>query len=169
MSADSPNPPSDTPRRSEPWPARGMATPFTAVLGIALYVALVIAGLGVISLLTDGTIVADEAAGPLVGPIMIAVSAAGLLPVLLRLTRGDRRLRPFPIGLCALGAVVAGVGYLVGGALAWLMIGGGAAGETAAFLAHQVVQGYIVAVLFAAAAVSLTVAALVRTDRPLSG
>ncbi len=169
MSAGSPNPPSGTPRPSEPWPARGMATPFTAVLGIALYLALLIAGLGVISLLTDGTIVEEAAAGPLVGPIMIAVSAAALLPVLLRLTRGDRRRRPFPIGLCTLGPVVAGVAYLAGGALAWLVIGGGAAAGTAAFLAHQMVQGYIVAVLIAAAGAALTVAALVRTDRPLSG
>jgi hypothetical protein len=146
-----------------------MATPFTAVLGTVLYLALVIAGLGLISLLTGGTIVGDSAAGPLVGPAMILLSAIGVLLVLLRIARGDHRGRPFPIGLCLLVVVVAGAGYLLGGAIAWLLVGGGATEGLAAFLAHQFVQGYLVAVLLAALVCALVVAALVRTTRQLSG
>lgn len=166
MNADSRNPPSPP---SEPWPGRGMAAPFTAVLATVLYIALVIAGLGLLSLLSGGTIVGDSSAGPLVGPVMILLSAVGVLLVLLQLTRGDRRGKPFPIGLCILAAVVAGAGYLLGGAIAWFAVGGGATETAIAFLAHQLVQGYLFAVMVAAFVTAVTVAALVRTTKPLSG
>ncbi|KQR53795.1 hypothetical protein ASF88_02790 [Leifsonia sp. Leaf336] len=56
-----------------------------ACFAAGLYLAVLVAAFGVISLATDTEVIPDPAAGPLVGPIMVAV-AVGVFLVLLILT-----------------------------------------------------------------------------------
>jgi len=50
-----------------------------AFFATALYLALIVAAFGLISLATDTEVVADPAVGPLVGPVMVGASALMLL------------------------------------------------------------------------------------------
>jgi hypothetical protein len=168
MSANLPNPPSDTPPpppgsdTGGTWPGQGYDRPFTAVLCAVLYIALVIACFGFIGLLAGTDVVADVSTGPLVGPAMIAGSAVVLILFMLAAVRSARRgrrwstLTAIPVGLAT------GAGYLVVGAVAFLVLGSGATGGTLEFLVRQLIDLYAVAVVGAAAVVHLVLVLLAR-------
>ncbi|TDP99103.1 MULTISPECIES: DUF6121 family protein [unclassified Leifsonia] len=54
-----------------------------AFFATGLYLALVVAAFGLVSLATDSDVVADPAVGPLVGPVMVVASAVMLLVFLI--------------------------------------------------------------------------------------
>lgn len=96
-----------------------------ACFAAGLYLALLVAAFGLISLATDTEVIADPAAGPLVGPIMTGAAVAILLVLLVvtgtRVPGDQQRIAP----LTAIGAGVACyLAYCVAGGVAGAFVAG---------------------------------------------
>jgi hypothetical protein len=133
------------------WTVAGFAT--------ALHVALVVAAFGMLSLLADAEPIADPAAGRLVGPITVGVSALALLLVLgSSLGRG---MRPWSLaGIALLLTWAAGV---VGAALAYAVATGTVLAAVLFALSFMTV-GFGVIIAIAGALVALLAAVTVRAQ-----
>lgn len=91
-----------------------------AFFATALYLALIVAAFGLMSLATDTEVVADPAVGPLVGPVMVGAAALMLLIFLIvlgtRVPAERQRVSP----AVALGVAFACyLVYAAAGAVAW--------------------------------------------------
>lgn len=102
----------DTPDTPQP----GSATVLAALTAVT-WVAAVVAVYGLLSLFTGLEVIAQRAAGPLLGPLSVAVAAAALFATL----RGASRRR---VGLwgCALAATAVSFAVLVVGGVAQLLL-----------------------------------------------
>ena len=126
-----------------------------ACFAAGLYLAVLVAAFGLISLGTDTEVIPDRSAGPLVGPIMAGVAVAVLLVLLIRTgTRvpGDQqRIAP----LNALGAGLACyLAYCLTGGVAGALATGDLL-HFALFAAGQLASLYAIAVGVAAVVVML--------------
>jgi hypothetical protein len=99
-----------------------------AVFASVLYVALVVAGFGILSLWLDEDVISDPDAGPIAGPIMsafaVAVVFAYLLTLALRVPKERQRVAPLSallVGFAAYAvfAIVGGVALGLGDAEAF--------------------------------------------------
>lgn len=96
-----------------------------AVLGTALYLAVLVAAFGVTSLVTDTDVVGEADAGPLLGPIMVV----GAMAVVFAALAGAKGRRPRLLTAVATAALVlvvmlgtGAVAYAIGrGDLTWLV------------------------------------------------
>jgi hypothetical protein len=79
-----------------------------AVFATVLYVALIVAGFGILSLWLDRDVISDPNAGPIAGPVMIGVSVLivffSLLSIALRVPEEKQRVSPQAALLIAVGA-----------------------------------------------------------------
>ena len=97
-----------------------------AVLTAAAWVALVVAVWGILSLLLNADVIVQADAGPILGPVMVAVAAVALLLLVLRVMRtGESSVLAF-FGTAAavylLLLVVGGIGYtFIRGQVLWLL------------------------------------------------
>ena len=89
-----------------------------AVFATALYVALLIAALGVLSVMLTRDVIENTDAGLYAGPIACAVASAVVFAVLLvRALRVPRHAHDIAIGVALLSGVGSYVGYAVAGAM----------------------------------------------------
>ena len=87
-----------------------------AVFATALYAALLIAALGVLSVLLNRDVIDEPDAGPLAGPIAAGAAAAVVFVVLLvRARRSERRAHDIAIGRALLAGIGSYVAYAVAG------------------------------------------------------
>ncbi|MGA0567176.1 DUF6121 family protein [Rathayibacter sp. KR2-224] len=87
-----------------------------AVFATALYAALLIAALGVLSVLLNRDVIDEPDAGPLAGPIAAGAAAAVVFVVLLvRARRSERRAHDIAIGPALLAGIGSYVAYTVAG------------------------------------------------------
>jgi len=126
-----------------------------ACFAAGLYLAVLVAAFGLISLGTDTEVIPDRSAGPLVGPIMAGVAVAVLLVLLIRTgirVPGDQqRIAP----LTALGAGLACyLAYCLTGGVAGALATGDLL-HFALFAAGQLASLYAIAVGVAAVVVML--------------
>lgn len=96
-----------------------------ACFAAGLYLALLVAAFGLISLATDTEVIADPAAGPLVGPIMTGAAVAVLLVLLIvigtRVPGDQQRIAP----LTAIGSGIACyLAYCLAGGVAGALVAG---------------------------------------------
>jgi hypothetical protein len=97
-----------------------------AALTATAWVALVVAIWGILALLTNGEVIVQADAGPLLGPVMVAAGAVALLLLVLRIMR---RAEPPVLAFFGTAAavylvmlVVGGIGYaLIRGQVLWLL------------------------------------------------
>ncbi len=97
-----------------------------AALTAGAWVAVVIAVWGLLSLFLDADVIRERDAGPLLGPIMVAVAAVALLLLVLRIVRTDERPAVAFFGTSAavflVLLIVGGFGYtLIRGQAFWLL------------------------------------------------
>nr|WP_276512164.1 DUF6121 family protein [Cryobacterium roopkundense] len=92
-----------------------------AIFAAVLYLALVVAGLGVVSLVTNRDVIVDPDAGPLLGPTMVAVSVVFVTG---RMVWVGIRTRPehqrVMLGYSLVTGVVAAAVFVAAGALVYL-------------------------------------------------
>lgn len=89
-----------------------------AVFATALYGALLIAILGVLSVLLERDVIDDADAGPLAGPIACVVAAGVVFTTLLvRALRVPRHAHDIALGVALLAGIGSALGYAVGGGL----------------------------------------------------
>jgi hypothetical protein len=141
-----------------------------SAFAVALYGALVVAGWGVTSLLTNTDVITDRAIGPIVAPVALAASAVVLLFVLAgpaghslaAHTLGGAR----GLGTAITVGLVAVAVYLLAGAVA-VIVDTGRPLAFVLFIGEQAPTPYVLVVLvagtLAALGFSLTLA---RTERP---
>ncbi|KFF59018.1 hypothetical protein JF66_14255 [Cryobacterium sp. MLB-32] len=102
-----------------------------AMFAAGLYVALIVAGLGIVSLVTDRDVIVDPQAGPLLGPMMVGVSA---VYVTFRMVWSGIRTRPehqrVMLGYSLLTGIAAAVLFVAAGALIYLFGNGDLAAAT---------------------------------------
>jgi hypothetical protein len=126
-----------------------------ACFAAGLYLAVLVAAFGLISLGTDTEVIPDRSAGPLVGPIMAGVAVAVLLVLLIRtgirVPGEQQRIAP----LNALGAgLVCYLAYCLTGGVAGALATGDLL-HFALFAAGQLASLYAIAVGVAAVVVML--------------
>jgi hypothetical protein len=92
-----------------------------AFFALGLYVALVVASFGMLSLFLDQEVVAQTDAGPLVGPIMVGAATLALLLVMWAgVGRAGHAMRTVPVSMVVLAA---GLSYLFYGFAGGLVYG----------------------------------------------
>jgi len=93
-----------------------------AVFAAALYAALIVAGLGVVSLLTNTDVIVDPLAGPLVGPSMVLAAAVF---VTFRMVLIGVRTRPerqrVMLGYALVTGIASGALFIVVGGVLYLL------------------------------------------------
>ncbi|WP_104474258.1 DUF6121 family protein [Microterricola pindariensis] len=144
---------------------------FLAFFALGLYVALVVASFGMLSLFLDIEVIAETDAGPLVGPVMVGAATIALLLVLWAgVGRAGAAMHTVPVSLVLLAAALC---YLVYGFAGGLVYGlnsmnattpdtpaapGGAASEPVTgfvFLGEQLTSPFAAAVALWAGVVAL--------------
>jgi hypothetical protein len=89
-----------------------------AVFAAVLYLALVVAAFGMLSLITDLDVIGDPSAGPLVGPIMTGVAVIVVFVMMLaggvRMPPGQQRIQ---VGYAVATGVAATAAFIATGAL----------------------------------------------------
>jgi hypothetical protein len=137
---------------------------------VALYAALVVAGWGVTSLLTNTEVIADRLIGPIVAPVALAISAVVLLFVLAgpaghslaTHTLGGAR----GLGIAVVVGLVSVAVYLLAGAAA-VIVDTGRPLAFIMFIGEQAPTPYVLVVLIAATLATLGFSlTLARTERP---
>lgn len=117
-----------------------------AIFALGLYLALVVASFGMLSLFLDRDVVVQHDAGPLVGPVMVAASITVLL---LALWAGVGRARgpmhTVPVSLVVLAAALSYLAYGFAGGLAYGLTSEVATGREAAETPSEPVSGLIFA------------------------
>ncbi len=93
---------------------------FLAVFALGLYVALVVASLGMLSLFLNIEVIAQTNAGPLVGPIMVGAATLALLLVLWAgVGRAGAAMHTVPVSLVVLAAALSYLVYGFSGAIVY--------------------------------------------------
>ena len=142
-----------------------------AFFALGLYVALVVASFGMLSLFLDQEVVAQADAGPLVGPIMVGAATLALLLVMWAgVGRAGHAMHTVPVSMVLLAAGLSYLFYGFGGAIVYGLnagntvipgendgVGGVPAEPISAllFLAEQLTSPFAGAVAFWAAIVAL--------------
>lgn len=91
-----------------------------AVFSLGLYVALIVASFGMLSLFLDREVVAQTDAGPLVGPAMIGAATLALMFVMWAgVGRGATAVHTVPVSLVLLAGALSYLAYGGAGALAY--------------------------------------------------
>ncbi len=137
---------------------------------VALYGALVVAGWGVTSLLTNTDVISDRTIGPIVAPLALGISAVALLFVLAG--PAGHSLAAHPLGglsglatAVIVGLVEVAVFLVVGGVSVLLDTGRPLA--LVLFIGEQAATPYMLVVLIAALLATLGFSlTLARTERP---
>lgn len=115
-----------------------------AVFAAGLFLALMVAGLGIVSLITNRDVIADPQAGPLLGPTMVG---AVVLFVALRMVWIGIRTRPenqrVMLGYCLVTGIAAAALFVVAGALVYLF-GTGDVGAATSFALGLVLGPFVV-------------------------
>lgn len=141
-----------------------------ASFAVALYAALVVAGWGLTSLVTNTDVITDRAIGPIVAPVALVVSAIVLLFVLAG-PAGHSLAAHTLGGLRGLGtAVIVGLVqvavYLLAGAAA-IILDTGRPLAFLLFIGEQAPTPYVIVVLVAGVLATLGFSlTLARTERP---
>jgi len=142
-----------------------------ALFSAALYVALIVAAFGVISLTTNQDVISEPDAGALLGPIMVTVAVAALLWfILTTVTRSPERLVRLPLGPIGLAGLAAYLGYCVSGGVVYAL-GSGAPFRSVIFIGGQMASPFALAVAVAGWLVALLyflvlIARPAGSDRP---
>lgn len=145
---------------------------FLACFALGLYVALVVASFGMLSLFLNIEVIPETDAGPLVGPIMVGAATVALLLVLWAgVGRAGGAMHTVPVSLVVLaaalsylvygftGAIVYGLNSMSAGTSTPPAAQGSAASEPVSgfvFLGEQLTSPFAFAVAFWAGAVALT-------------
>jgi hypothetical protein len=137
---------------------------------VALYGALVVAGWGVTSLLTNTDVISDRAVGPIVAPIALAISAVVLLFVLAgpagRSLAAHALGGPHGVGIAVIVGLVSVAVYLLAGAAA-VILDTGRPLAFVLFIGEQAPTPYVLILLVAATLATLGFSlTLARTERP---
>ncbi|MFO7690389.1 MAG: DUF6121 family protein [Cryobacterium sp.] len=133
-----------------------------AVFAAVLYVSLVVAGFGVVSLITDREVIEDPASGPLLGPVM--VGAAVIVAVLLMVRLGIRTRPEYQrVALWyAIGSgFAASAAYILVGAVPHLVSGG----RPVTFIASVLISPFTVTVGVLATVVVLSYSLILATQQ----
>lgn len=144
---------------------------FLAFFALALYVALVVASFGMLSLFLDIEVIAEADAGPLVGPVMVGAATISLLLVLWAgVGRAGAAMHTVPVSLVLLSAALSYLAYGFAGAIVYGLNSmdsgspGAPAGQDGAtsesvtgfvFLGEQLTSPFAAAVAFWAGVVAL--------------
>lgn len=115
-----------------------------AVFAAALYGALIVAGFGVVSLLTNRDVIVDPLAGPLVGPSMVIAAVVFLT---FRMVLVGVRTRPerqrVMLGYSVVTGIASGILYVAAGGLLYLF-GSGDLEASTAFVVSQLIGPFAV-------------------------
>lgn len=127
-----------------------------AFFAAGLYLALIVAGFGILSLATNTEVVADPAVGTLVGPIMVGAAVVALLLALIGIgTRVPADSQRVASGTALLVGVVCYLVYIVAGAVAGIAGDPSQSLRAVLFAAGQFGSWYAVLVGLAAFVVTL--------------
>jgi len=119
----------------------------TAAFSAMLYVALVVAAFGVLSLLLDRDVIAATDAGALLGPIMVTVSVLVLVWVVLGAAlRAPAPLTRVPVVTVAGAGLAAYLSYCVSGGVLY-SLGAGELFSSVIFIGRELVGPFAIAVL----------------------
>ncbi len=137
---------------------------------VALYGALVVAGWGVTSLVTNTDVISDRAVGPIVAPIALAISAVVLLFVLAgpagRSLAAHALGGSHGVGIAVIVGLVSVAVYLLAGAAA-VILDTGRPLAFVLFIGEQAPTPYVFILLVAATLATLGFSlTLARTERP---
>jgi len=141
-----------------------------SAFAVALYGALVVAGWGVTSLLTNTDVITDRAIGPIVAPVALAISAVVLLFVLAgpagRSLAAHALGGAHGVGIAVVVGLVQVAVYLLAGAAA-VILDTGRPMAFVLFIGEQAPTPYVLIVLVAGALATLGFSlTLARTERP---